>query len=127
MPYDEVCYQRLEDDSSNHQDEVISLSLVLESDGECSYFYININSTYLILFLLIMKCKYCEKVFEDNADVVFNYFYHVDANHYGSLSDDEKIMHDVRKKMIKSKTDYDVYKKTNGDSDLIFNSKNSDI
>jgi hypothetical protein len=36
-------------------------------------------------------------------------------------------MHDVRKKMIKSKTDYDVYKKTNGDSDLIFNSKNSDI
>ena len=74
-----------------------------------------------------MKCKYCEKVFEDNADVVLNYFYHVDANHYGSLSDDEKIMHDVRKKMIKSKTDYDVYKKTNGDSDLIFNKQNSDI
>jgi len=36
-------------------------------------------------------------------------------------------MHDVRKKMIKSKTDYEVHKKTTGDSDLIFNSKNSDI
>ena len=74
-----------------------------------------------------MKCKYCEKVFEENNSLVLDIFHHVDDNHYGSLSDDEKIMHDVRKKMIKSKTDYDVYKKTNGDSDLIFNSKNSDI
>jgi len=74
-----------------------------------------------------MKCKYCEKVFEENNHLVLDIFHHVDDNHYGSLSDDEKIMHDVRKKMIKSKTDYDVYKKTNGDSDLIFNSKNSDI
>ena len=74
-----------------------------------------------------MKCKYCEKVFEDSNDLVLDNFHHTDAHHYGSLSDDEKIMHDVRKKMIKSKTDYDVYKKTNGDSDLIFNSKNSDI
>ena len=74
-----------------------------------------------------MKCKYCEKVFEENNRLVLDIFHHVDDNHYGSLSDDEKIMHDVRKKMIKSKTDYDVYKKTNGDSDLIFNSKNSDI
>jgi hypothetical protein len=74
-----------------------------------------------------MKCKYCEKVFEENNRLVLDIFHHIDAHHYGSLSDDEKIMHDVRKKMIKSKTDYDVYKKTNGDSDLIFNSKNSDI
>ena len=39
----------------------------------------------------------------------------------------KKIMHDTRKKMIKSKSDFDVYKKTNGDSDLIFNKQNSDI
>jgi len=36
LPYDEACYQRLEDDSSNNQEELISLSLILESDGECS-------------------------------------------------------------------------------------------
>jgi hypothetical protein len=36
-------------------------------------------------------------------------------------------MHDARKKMIKSKTDYEVHKKTTGDSDLIFNAQNSDI
>ena len=74
-----------------------------------------------------MKCKYCEKVFEDSNDLVLDNFHHIDAHHYGSLSDDEKIIHDARKKMIKSKTDYEVHKKTTGDSDLIFNSKNSDI
>ena len=74
-----------------------------------------------------MKCKYCEKVFEDSNDLVLDNFHHIDVHHYGSLSDDEKIMHDARKKMIKSKTDYEVHKKTTGDSDLIFNSKNSDI
>ena len=74
-----------------------------------------------------MKCKYCEKVFEDSNDLVLDNFHHIDAHHYGSLSDDEKIMHDARKKMIKSKIDYEVHKKTTGDSDLIFNSKNSDI
>ena len=74
-----------------------------------------------------MKCKYCEKVFEENNRLVLDIFHHIYAHHYGSLSDDEKIMHDVRKKMIKSKTDYEVHKKTTGDSDLIFNSKNSDI
>ena len=74
-----------------------------------------------------MKCKYCEKVFEDSNDLVLDNFHHIDAHHYGSLSGDEKIMHDARKKMIKSKIDYEVHKKTTGDSDLIFNSKNSDI
>ena len=74
-----------------------------------------------------MKCKYCKKVFEDSNDLVLDNFHHIDVHHYGSLSDDEKIMHDARKKMIKSKTDYEVHKKTSGDSDLIFNSKNSDI
>ena len=47
-----------------------------------------------------MKCKYCEKVFEENNSLVLDIFHHIDAHHYGSLSDDEKIMHDVRKKMI---------------------------
>jgi hypothetical protein len=74
-----------------------------------------------------MKCKYCEKVFEENDNLVLDNFYHIDTHHYDSLSDDEKIIHDVRKKMIKSKTDHDVYKKTTGDSDLIFNAQNSDI
>jgi hypothetical protein len=74
-----------------------------------------------------MKCKYCEKIFEENDDLILDHFHHIDTNHYDSLSNDDKIMHDIRKKMIKSKTNYDVYKKTNGDSDLIFNSKNSDI
>ena len=78
------------------------------------------------LFLLEMKCKYCEKTFEDNGDVILDYFHHVDTHHYDSLSGDEKVMHDVRKKMINSKTDYEVHKKTTGDSDLIFNAKNSD-
>ena len=73
-----------------------------------------------------MKCKYCEKVFEDSNDLVLDNFHHIDAHHYGSLSDDEKIMHDARKKMIKSKIDYEVPKKTTGDSDLIFNKQNSD-
>ena len=48
-------------------------------------------------------------------------------SHYDVLSVDEKIMHDIRKKMIKSKSDYDVNKKIDGDSDLVFNAKNSDI
>ena len=74
-----------------------------------------------------MKCKYCQKNFEDNDNPVLDYFYHVDINHYSSLNDDEKIMHDIRKKMIKSKTDYDIYKKSDGDSDLVFNERNCDI
>jgi len=74
-----------------------------------------------------MKCKYCEQIFEDNDDFVLDYFYHFESNHYDVLSADEKIMHDIRKKMIKSKSDYDVNKKIDGDSDLVFNAKNSDI
>ena len=33
LPYDEVCYQRLEDDNSNHQEELISLSMMSDPDG----------------------------------------------------------------------------------------------
>ena len=36
-------------------------------------------------------------------------------------------MHDIRKKMLKSKSDYELKKKDVGDSDLIFNDKNSEI
>ena len=74
-----------------------------------------------------MKCKYCKKIFEDNDDFVLNYFHHFESHHYDVLSADEKIMHDIRKKMIKSKSDYDANKKIDGDSDLVFNAKNSDI
>jgi hypothetical protein len=37
------------------------------------------------------------------------------------------MMHDIREKMIKSKINYDQSKKEIGDSDLVFNSNNSDI
>jgi len=42
--HDEVCYQRLEDDNSNNHEELISLSMLSDSDGlfESNN---NINST----------------------------------------------------------------------------------
>ena len=36
-------------------------------------------------------------------------------------------MHDIRKKMLESKTNYELTKKNIGDSDLIFNTKKSEI
>ena len=74
-----------------------------------------------------MKCKYCEKILSDNADLVLNYFRHIEINHYNSLDNEDKIMHDIRKKMLQSKNDYESNKKNIGDSDLIFNTKNSEI
>ena len=74
-----------------------------------------------------MKCKYCEKILSDDADLVLNYFHHIEINHYDSFDDEDKIMHDIRKKFLKSKKDYELKKKNVGDSDLIFNSKNSEI
>ena len=74
-----------------------------------------------------MKCKYCEKILSDDADLVLNYFHHIEINHYDSLDDEDKIMHDIRKKFLKSKKDYELKKKKIGDSDLIFNTKNSEI
>jgi hypothetical protein len=74
-----------------------------------------------------MKCKYCEKVLLDDTDLVLNYFHHIEINHYDSLDDEDKMMHDIRKKFLKSKKDYEFKKKNIGDSDLIFNTKNSEI
>ena len=74
-----------------------------------------------------MKCKYCEKIFLDDTKLVLNYFHHVEINHYGSLDNEDKMMHDIRKKMLQSKKDYKLNKKNVGDSDLIFNAKNSEI
>ena len=74
-----------------------------------------------------MKCKYCEKILADDADLVLNYFHHIEINHYDSLDDEDKMMHDIRKKFLKSKKDYELKKKNIGDSDLIFNTKNSEI
>jgi hypothetical protein len=74
-----------------------------------------------------MKCKYCEKILSDDADLVLNYFHHIEINHYDSLDDEDKMMHDIRKKFLKSKKDYEFKKKNIGDSDLIFNTKNSEI
>ena len=74
-----------------------------------------------------MKCKYCEKILLDDTDLVLNYFHHIEINHYDSLDDEDKMMHDIRKKFLKSKKDYELKKKNIGDSDLIFNTKNSEI
>lgn len=74
-----------------------------------------------------MKCKYCEKILSDDADLVLNYFHHIEINHYDSLDDEDKMMYDIRKKFLKSKKDYELKKKKIGDSDLIFNTKNSEI
>ena len=74
-----------------------------------------------------MKCKYCEKILSDNDDLVLNYFHHIEINHYDSLDDEDKMMHDIRKKFLKSNKDYELKKKNIGDSDLIFNTKNSEI
>ena len=74
-----------------------------------------------------MKCKYCEKILSDDADLVLNYFHHIEINHYDSLDNEDKMMHDIRKKMLQSKKDYELIKKNVGDSDLIFNAKNSEI
>ena len=87
----------------------------------------DINSTCSQFFLSTMKCKYCEKTFLDDSELVLNYFHHVQNNHYDSLDDDDKLMHDIRKKMLQSKKNYELKKKNIGDSDLIFNAKNSEI
>ena len=74
-----------------------------------------------------MKCKYCEKILSDNTDLVLNYFHHIEINHYDLLDNEDKMIHDIRKKMLQSKKDYELKKKNVGDSDLIFNAKNSEI
>ena len=74
-----------------------------------------------------MKCKYCEKIFSDDSDLVLGYFDHIEINHLDALDTEDKMMHEIRKKMLQSKNDYELKKKNDGDSDLIFNDKNSEI
>jgi len=74
-----------------------------------------------------MKCRYCDQIFPENDDTVLNYFYHIQINHYAVLTEDDKTMHDIRDKMIKSKKEFETLKKKIGDSDLIFNQKNLDV
>jgi|SaaInlStandDraft_2_1057019.scaffolds.fasta_scaffold695190_1 hypothetical protein len=74
-----------------------------------------------------MKCKYCEIILKYDSNLILNYFYHLENNHYEELDDEDRIMHDTRKKMIESKQNYELQKKLDGDSDLIFNDQNSDI
>jgi hypothetical protein len=74
-----------------------------------------------------MKCKYCDKTFLEDDDLVLNYFEHTKINHYELLGDEDKIMYDIRENMIKSKINHDKFKKETGDSDLVFNSNDSDI
>ncbi|WP_067960367.1 hypothetical protein [Nitrosopumilus sp. Nsub] len=73
-----------------------------------------------------MKCNYCDKIF-DNDDLILSHFHHLGENHYDVLTVDDKIMYDTRKKMIESKMKYESQKKIDGDSDLIFNSRNSKV
>ena len=68
-----------------------------------------------------------KKFYLDNTDLVLNYFHHIEINHYDSLDNEDKMMHDIRKKMLQSKKDYELTKKNVNDSDLIFNAKNSEI
>ncbi|MCH1607652.1 MAG: hypothetical protein L7R49_02160 [Nitrosopumilus sp.] len=74
-----------------------------------------------------MKCKYCKKIFSDDSDLVLSYFDHIEINHLDALDTEDKMMHEIRKKMLQSKNDYELKKKNDGDSDLIFNDKNSEI
>ena len=74
-----------------------------------------------------MKCKYCEKILSHDSDLVLTYFNHIEINHLDALDTEDKMMHEIRKKMLQSKNDYELKKKNDGDSDLIFNDKNSEI
>ena len=74
-----------------------------------------------------MKCKYCEKIFSDDSELILTYFHHIEINHLDALDTEDKMMHEIRKKMLQSKNDYELKKKNDGDSDLIFNDKNSEI
>ena len=73
-----------------------------------------------------MKCNYCDEIFNDD-DSVMSHFYHLGENHYDVLTDEDRIIYDIRKKMIESKSKYESQKQTDGDSDLIFNSRNSEV
>jgi|TARA_B110000263_G_C15179724_1_gene450966 hypothetical protein len=73
-----------------------------------------------------MDCEYCKKIFGNDEDSILNYLQHIQINHNDELSDEEKITHNIREKMIQSKKIYKIFKERTGDSDLVFNSKNSD-
>ena len=73
-----------------------------------------------------MKCNYCDKVFHGDYSVLAH-FYHLGENHYDVLTDVDKIMYDTRKKMIESNQEYKSQKQNDGDSDLVFNSRNSKV
>ena len=71
-----------------------------------------------------MKCNYCDKIF-DSDDSILAHFHHLGENHYDVLTVEDKIMYETRKKMIESKKKYESQKQIDGDSDLVFNSRNS--
>jgi molybdate-binding protein len=73
-----------------------------------------------------MKCNYCNEIFVGD-DSILVHFHHLGENHYDVLTNEDKIMYDTRKKMIESKQEYESQKQTNGDSDLVFNSRNSKV
>ena len=45
-----------------------------------------------------MKCNYCDEIFND-GDSVMSHFYHLGKNHYDVLTDEDRIIYDIRKKM----------------------------
>jgi len=73
-----------------------------------------------------MKCNYCNKIFVGD-DLILDHFHHLGENHYDVLTDVDKIMYDTRKKMIESNQEYKSQKQNDGDSDLVFNSRNSKV
>ena len=73
-----------------------------------------------------MKCEYCDKIMMDDENVVTNYLIHKRICHQDEISDEEKMLDEYRKKMIKEKDEYVKLKEKIGDSDLIFNAKERD-
>ena len=59
-----------------------------------------------------MKCKYCKKILSDDDDLVLSYFHHIEINHLDALDTEDKMMHEIRKKMLQSKNNYELKRKT---------------
>jgi uncharacterized protein len=70
---------------------------------------------------------YAEKTFDDSY-VVFPWDkleYETSLSQSELFSKDNQILDSIRKKMINSKNEYDIFKKKTGDSDLVFNARDS--
>ena len=74
-----------------------------------------------------MKCEHCDVILMDDENVVTNYLIHKRMCHKDDLSDEEKMLGEYKKKMIRQKEEYVKLKEKIGDTDLIFNAKDRDV